>query len=216
MTILDIDPDMLTLACQIPDSVYVACSGGLDSMTVLNFLTNSKRDIAVVHIDHGTIHAADAKSFVMRESSRLGIPSRFFPINKAKGPNESDEEHWRNERYRIFKSLDRPVVTAHTLNDAMEWWIMSSLHGTSKLIPVKNENVIRPFLTVLRREIEDWAQRKEVRHIEDPSNKSREYMRNIVRHDILRYAMKVNPGFDTLIRKKYGVNTDRHRGWADL
>lgn len=194
---------MIRLLCKIPNDSYLACSGGIDSMAILNFLLNAKKNISVVHINHGTTYGAEACAFMRREVIRLGVDSHFFTIDTQRIPSQSQEEYWRNERYRIFNSFDKPVITAHHLSDAIEWWVMSSLHGQSKLIPVQNKNVIRPFLTTSKSSIVEWAKNKKIRYMDDPSNLSREHMRNVVRHDIMPHILKVNPGIETVIRKMY-------------
>lgn len=195
---------MIRLLCKIPDGAYLACSGGIDSMVVLNFLLNARRDITPIYIDHRTPHGAEAKAFMRRECCRLGIDSRYVSIDTREARDGlSPEEYWRNERYRIFNSLDKPVITAHHLNDAIEWWVMSSLHGQSKLIPVQNKNVLRPFLTTSKSSIIKWAKDKKIRYIDDPSNLSREHRRNVVRHDMMPHILEINPGIETVIRKMY-------------
>ena len=52
---------MIKLLGKIPDKIYVACSGGVDSMAALSFLNNKKRDVAVAHFDHGTEHGIRAQ-----------------------------------------------------------------------------------------------------------------------------------------------------------
>ena len=51
---------------------------------------------------------------------------------------ESLEEHWRNERYKFLHS-DDPVITGHNLDDVIEWYLFSSLHGQSKIIPSQSK-----------------------------------------------------------------------------
>lgn len=202
---------MIRLLCKIPNSAYLACSGGIDSMVVLNFLLNAKKDITPVYINHCTPHGTDAGAFVRRECVRLGVDSHYFSIDTQRDPGQSQEEYWRNERYRIFNSLDKPVITAHHLGDAIEWWVMSSLHGQSKLIPLQNKNVFRPFLATSKSSIIKWAKDKGIRYINDPSNLSREHRRNVVRHDIMPHILKVNPGIETVIKKMYYNTKEKQR-----
>ena len=55
---------MIRLLKQLPRHVNVACSGGIDSMVALDFLCKGKRDVTVVHFDHGTLHSEHARKFV--------------------------------------------------------------------------------------------------------------------------------------------------------
>lgn len=195
---------MLNLLCKIPNNCYVACSGGVDSMVLCNFLLSSKKKFTIVHIHHGTEHANDAYEFVKQYSQKNNIPM----ITKLIRPfdnimKKSCEAYWREQRYELFHSLSNNVVTAHHLDDAVEWWVFSSLHGKSKLIPMKNKNVIRPLLITEKHKILNWAKRKNVNHINDPSNLKTKYKRNLIRHNIIPDVLQVNPGIRKVIKKKY-------------
>jgi len=193
---------VIKLLGKIPDSVYVACSGGVDSMAALSFLNNGKRNVKVAHFDHGTLHAGDAQSFVENYCSGQGLELAVGTVSRSRRKDESREEFWRNERYRFFKTLGLPVITAHHLNDVAEWWVFSSLHGESKLIPYSNDAVLRPFLLTPKLELARWAKHRSVPFVTDPSNKNLAYMRNRIRHKIMPQCLKVNPGLEKVLRKK--------------
>ena len=163
---------MIKLLGKVPNKIYLACSGGVDSMAALSFLNNKKRNVSVAHFDHGTEHGIKAQDFVKEYCAKNNIPLKVSSVSRKKMPSESREEYWRNERYAFFKSLDAPVVTAHHLNDVAEWWVFSSLHGESKLIPYKNENVIRPFLMTSKQELIGWCNHHNVPYVKDPTNQN--------------------------------------------
>ena len=52
--------NMINILGSIPKKVTVACSGGPDSMAVLDFLVKGKKDITVAHFNHGTDHGNEA------------------------------------------------------------------------------------------------------------------------------------------------------------
>ena len=193
---------MIKLLGKIPDAVYVACSGGPDSMAVLDFLNNGRRNVKVAHFDHGTQHADSARKFVVDYCKKNKIKYVLGTVERKRLNTESREEYWRNERYRFFKSLNAPVVTAHHLDDVAEWWIFSSLHGESKLMPYSNGSVIRPFLMNTKEQLLQWNRHKGVKSVNDPTNRNLAYMRNLIRHRILPQCVKVNPGLNKVLRKK--------------
>lgn len=199
---------MFQLTTSIPQNCFVACSGGIDSMVLLDFVQNARKGQgktlpSVVYFNHGTAHGKEAEAFVRAECKERNLELIVKNIASEKRSEDSWEEYWRNERYDVFNSLPGTVLTAHHLNDAVEWWVFTSLHGCGKLIPTVNQNVSRPLLATSKDEIISWANRKDVRFINDPSNESRKYARNIIRHDIMFYALKVNPGLETVVRKMY-------------
>lgn len=193
---------MIRLLGNIPNDCYVAVSGGVDSMVCLDFLLNGRYTPTVAYFDHGTEHGADAKEFVNEVCESNKIPLVVSQISREREKGESKEEYWRNERLNFFHGLDKPVITAHHLDDVLEWWIFSSLHGESKLIPYSNKNIIRPFLLTAKKDIIEWSIKKGVGHIVDPSNANESYMRNLIRHKIVPHAMRVNPGLRSVLRKK--------------
>lgn len=193
---------MLRLMNEIPNNFYLAVSGGIDSMVALDFFRKGKKTFKVAHFDHGTIFGQKAKNFVTQYCEKHKIPYIVGRLYDQRHPGLSQEEHWRNERHKFFNSLQDTVVTVHHLQDVMEWWIFSSLHGEGKIIPYKNKNVIRPFLLVEKKDIINWAKRKDVPYMDDPSNQDEKYMRSIIRHKILPESLRVNPGLGKVLKKK--------------
>ena len=193
---------MIRLLEKVPDRVYLACSGGADSMAALDFLNNGRRNVTVAHFNHGTPHSEIADSFVTSYCKSSSIPMVKKAISREKNPRESWEEYWSDCRNSFFNSLDAPVVTAHHLDDVCEWWVFTSLHGNPRLIPSKNKNVLRPFLTTPKSSLVSWCDRRRVPYVEDPSNNDNKHHRNLIRNNIMKHAFKINPGLHKTIFKK--------------
>jgi len=196
---------MIQLLGRVPDNITVAVSGGPDSMAALDFLNNRKRNVSVLYFNHCTEHGYEAKKFVRNYCLQRGIGLLEGKIRTKKPSDMSWEEFWRVERYKYFKKhSDRPIITAHHLNDVVEWWVYTALHGETKIIPYENQdyNIIRPFLLTPKIELVDWCDRKNVPYLIDPSNESRDHMRNIIRHDMMSSILSVNPGVEKVLRKK--------------
>ncbi len=191
---------MIRLACKIPIEVVLACSGGRDSMSALEFLVRGKRRVTVAYFNHGTPHGDEAEEFVRDFCSSRSIPcvvGRYPHVGKA------SEAAWRQARYEFFSEFDAPVITAHHLKDAVEWWIFSALRGNPTLTPILREDVpvLRPFLLTSPEEL--WDRFAEYPHIEDPTNDSDDHKRNIIRNHILQDALRVNPGLFTTVKNLY-------------
>ena len=192
---------MIKLQGKLPRNLFVACSGGIDSMAALDFLRRN-HEVTVCYFDHGTDHSRRAFDFLVEYTAQQGLPLMHSKILRDKHKDESWEEFWRDQRYRFLHKLRGPVVTAHHLDDCVETWIMSSLNGTGKWIPYRRDNVVRPFRLNRKRELELWANLKGVPHIEDDSNRDTCYTRNYVRHEMMPHVLRVNPGIHKTIRKK--------------
>ena len=193
---------MIKILGSIPRKITVACSGGVDSMVLLDFLRRN-HTVEAAFFNHGTESSKLAQEFLSEFCSRTEIKLHLGLISTtSRGPGQSPEEFWREERYRFLEQFES-VATAHHLDDVAETWVWSSLHGTSSLIPYRRGNVFRPLLLNRKYDLEDWARRKNVEWIEDNSNNDTGYTRNYIRHELMAGVLRVNPGIHTMLRKKW-------------
>lgn len=198
---------MIHLLGRLPiEDFYVAVSGGMDSMTLMHFLLKGKRKFTALYFNHLTDHGREAREFVREQTAKLGVnleEGQLYPgdLNLRK----SREENFRECRYAFLKRYSEkgPILMAHHLNDAIETYVMTALHGKPRVIPYRNEeyNVIRPFLATPRSEIKKWAENNGVEWIEDPSNKDTSYDRNYVRHEMMPHIRRISPGIETIVEK---------------
>ena len=203
---------MIRLLGKIPRKVTLACSGGADSMAVLDFLGNGKKDITVAHFNHGTEYGEEAQEFLEEFCQKRDIKFVSQAISMNKPHCKSWEEWWRDCRYDFLRTFDSPIITAHHLTDSAEWWIFSSLNGTSRLIPYRNGKVIRPFLITPKSTLLRWCKNRNVPFLEDPGNLDMKYCRSRIRHNILPEALEINPGLLTVVKKKILEEFERNNG----
>ena len=190
---------MIKITVPLPKQVTIACSGGVDSMAIVDFLSR-KHDVTIAHFNHRTQHGEEASKFVSSYCSENNIPMLYGSPRSQKSSKESQEEYWRRERYDFLSGLG-PVITCHHLDDCVETYIWSSLHGTPKVIPLTRNNVLRPFLTTRKQDLVYWCESHNVPWIEDESNKNSRYTRNYIRNELMPHALHVNPGLHTLVKK---------------
>lgn len=180
----------------------LACSGGVDSMAIADFYRSGNKNFDIAYFNHGTPQSEKMHNFVELYAEGYLIPFHTKKISRSRHKDESLEEYWRNERYSWLNSFDCPVVTCHHLDDCVETWIFSSLHGNPKLISMRNKNVVRPFLTTRKQVLIDWCKQHNVSWVEDESNKDVSFPRNRIRHCIVPQALSVNPGLHKVVKKK--------------
>ncbi len=181
------------------DLVYVAVSGGMDSMALLHaFLTLSQTyvplRIKAVHVNHGVRGAeADRDEQLVRDYCAQNNVE--LVVKRLQGmPSTASEEVLRDARYRAFEELlqDTPqarLATAHTLDDNIETFLMrlgkgSSLRGLTG-IPLKRGSFIRPFLRFSRGQIEAYVKENAIPYVFDSSNADAHYLRNRIRQQLL-------------------------------
>lgn len=196
---------MITIQGKLDRTVYVGVSGGVDSMAVVDFLMKNHK-VNLMFFDHGNETSLEERRFLEDRYApsidHAGMNLEIGNITRLKNKSESWEEYWRVQRYEWFHSFDFPIITCHHLDDCVETWIFTSLHGESRIIPYANRNVIRPFRLNRKTEFTNWCRNKNVPWVEDTSNEDTTYMRNFIRHEIAPKALVVNPGIHKVVRKK--------------
>ena len=195
---------MIRIIGKIPKRVTVACSGGVDSMVFVDFLLKGNRKVDLAYFNHDTGHSREAERFVKQYAAKNNLILTVGRVRGSKG-SRSLEEFWRDERYEFLESLgSNYIITCHHLDDVVETWLFTSFHGESKLIPHKRgDKIYRPFLMTEKSSILNYANRKVIDWIEDPSNRmTKNIMRNHIRHNVMPQVLKVNPGIRKTIRKK--------------
>lgn len=187
-------------------------------MFAADFFVRGKKNFSLAYFDHGTGNIHGALPIIQEYASKHGLRVHVGKIQTDKPARESLEEHWRKERYKWLFSLGHDVVTCHHLNDLAETFLLSSMHGAAKFIyshlydfhivgfgskETKPLSIYRPFLTNPKQSLIDWCVRNGVKWFEDSSNEDVLHPRNRVRHNILPEVLKINPGFLTVIKKKF-------------
>lgn len=190
---------MIRLLKKLPRNITVAFSGGVDSVAAVDFLKRN-HNVNCAFFHHDTQNSERAYKFVTEFCKGRSIKLNVGYINKNRPAKKSLEEHWRDERYKFLEKFDT-VVTAHHLNDCIETYLWSSIHGDSKIIPYQRKNVIRPFLLNPKQELIDWCKRKDLYWIEDLSNDDDTFMRNYIRKHLVPHAYHVNPGIEKVIKR---------------
>lgn len=201
------------------ETVVIGVSGGADSLGLLYILRELKEydlKLIVSHLNHG-IRPNEAKrdaEFVEQIARRLDLP---FELREAdvlglkKSSHFSLEEAGRILRYKFFREVlnkyhSQKIATAHTLDDQAETVLMRLIKGSgpsglSGIPPVSEGYIIRPLVETPKLEIENYLKSKGIRWVEDSTNKSKVFLRNRIRHELIPELQKYNPKIkETLAR----------------
>jgi tRNA(Ile)-lysidine synthetase-like protein len=191
---------MIRLLGKIPKGEFgLACSGGVDSMAIANFLLNGGYYPHILYFNHNTEHGDLAEKFVTDYCRRHNLK---LSIGRTELKPESNKEKiWSDLRYDFFSKFDFPIITCHHLDDCIETYLFSCLRGFQSVIPYSKGNVIRPFLLNEKSVFHNWCINRKVPFIEDESNSCVDYSRNRIRHNIVPEALLVNPGLKTVVKK---------------
>ena len=206
---------MIKLLGSLPrnKTISIAFSGGVDSVVALDFISR-RHDVEILYCNHGSADptANQMGHFAQQMGDLYGCEVITGNNHYDKKPEESLEEYWRNCRYEWFDTMpDKFIVTGHHLDDCVETWVWSSMHGTPKTIPYKrNENVYRPFLLNKKSELEAWQEKNNLVYMKDPMNSDNKRTRNYIRNVMMPHCLHVNPGLHKVVKKKVLIDSEKH------
>ena len=205
----------LRAACALPSAggLALACSGGLDSIVLLDLAAAHRRRtgqvLTVLHLDHGLRpeSAADA-AFVEAAAVHLGLPCLTHRANLRTGPGL--EARARDARYAFLVDAARSVgarhvLTAHHRDDQVESIVLRLLRGAGprglRGMPASRRlasglRLLRPLLHVRRELLRAHAEGAGLAWREDLTNADLTLARNRVRHALLPRLRAILPDAD--------------------
>lgn len=184
------------------EHVICACSGGADSVALLYgmYLLRDRLDIrlSAAHFNHH-LRAEESdrdEQFVRALCEHLQI-ELFVGQGEVTPGKKGLEAAAREARYAYFRTLDGVVATAHTADDNAETVLMHLVRGTGLkglggIAPVA-DGLIRPMLTVTRREVLAFLREYHLRYVTDSTNESDAFLRNRLRHHVMPLLKEENP-----------------------
>lgn len=201
--------------CHAGDRLLVACSGGADSMALLHYLYQQQENLGIfvsaVHVNH-MLRGEDAygdRRFVEEFCKKRNIPVYAIDIPI---PSILEEERGnmqavcRRERYAYFEQVMlnknyTKLVVAHQADDQIESVLMALIRGSHDIgmqgikrrRSFANGELIRPFLSVTRADIQEYLEAYNQDYREDSSNKKDSYTRNRMRHHVVPLLRNENP-----------------------
>lgn len=192
------------------DKVLVGCSGGADSMLLLDYLLSVKEkygiEVEVAHVEHGirSQESIDDAEFVKNYCKDRFIPFHFLAIdavNESKKQGMGVEEYSRNRRYEFFNSIEcDKIATAHNRNDNIETVLFRIARGTGLKgacgIPPVRGKIIRPLIEMSSQDIRELCLSRNIYHRVDSTNSDINYSRNFIRKKIVPLMNDVNSDFE--------------------
>ncbi len=191
-----------------PRKIWLACSGGLDSMVLMHTLAGMGPEVGEMEVLHvnfrlrGEESEEDA-SFVRESSQALGLKCQILQVERQSHPvDQRGVQEWARElRYGWFDSLMQKgdyLALAHHADDLVETILMRIARGAhlTQLLAMEEMrgNRWRPFIELPREIIQNEAVQQKIIHREDSSNAKLVYTRNVIRHRILPELEALYPG----------------------
>lgn len=199
------------------ERILAAVSGGPDSLGLLLFLHDIAEQeglsVGCCLVQHHLREEAEEEArYVERICEQLGIPffrRDVYVEEKRRLGGGSVETVARTLRYEALREVRKEagytvIALAHHADDQAETILFhllrgSGVRGLSGMAP-KHEELIRPFLTVTKKEIEDFLTVFPYAPCHDATNDELDATRNRIRHQLLPEMLSYNPNLVETLR----------------
>lgn len=195
------------------DLYFIAVSGGVDSMLLMELMFQEKLPIHVLHVNyHLRGIASEEDELLVRnycKSNNIPITVESIYLKEklvTNGGNLQNEA--RKVRYDFFhKKLNETqnsmLVLAHHFNDQLETFFLqlfrkSGIAGLSGMKSVNNK-LLRPLLNFEKEEVYELANERKISWREDKSNAKNDYNRNRLRNEIIPFLSAEIPSLENSI-----------------
>ena len=202
----------------------LAFSAGIDSSALFFLMIENRIPFDIAIVDYGIRkeskeEVAHAKALAKRYGLRCHtIEAPRFVSNF--------EAQARTFRYDFFETLIREydydnLLTAHQLNDRLEWLLMrlckgagvEEMVGMDSVTPKEGYTLVRPLLSYTKAQLLDYLRAHDYPYFVDRSNAEQHYERNRFRNAfsdplIAQYADGIRRSFDYLQADKRRLQKD--------
>lgn len=195
----------------------LAFSGGVDSSALYNILKENNVSFDIAIVNYGLRESAKYEVEYAERLARKNGHS-VFVLSVSLNGESNIEKKARDIRYDFFESLidihhyDN-LITAHQLNDRLEWFLMKLSRGSGiesmmsmgrnykkRTLNGVEYNIIRPLLDISREKIYEYLKKENITFFEDESNSGLDYERNRMRHN---YSNRFLSEFETGVQKSF-------------
>lgn len=173
----------------------LAFSAGVDSSALFFLLLkqNIPFDIAIVNYNV-RVQSKDEVNYAKELALKY---NKQIYIKDIKLESTSNfEKTARDIRYKFFEDIIdensyETLITAHQLNDKLEWFLMQftkgaglvELIGFNEFEQKENYKVYKPLLEITKEELENFLKQENIKYFIDNSNFDEKYKRNYFRHN---------------------------------
>lgn len=142
--------------------------------------------------------------------TQLDVPLSVIEVNARPAKGESPEAAARHARYNALAEVlgkGDVMLTAQHARDQTETVFLQLLRGAGprglsampELVALGEGHLCRPLRDIRYTELRDYAQKQALQWMEDPSNDSTRYDRNLLRQDVLPLLRQRWPSLDSTV-----------------
>lgn len=184
----------------------IGVSGGPDSMALLHVFYRLDVVAHVIHINYGKRGRESDKDadLVEHQSKKWNIDCQIIEADPAEADNKNFQQWARRIRYAAFEhkmevlSADG-IALAHHQDDQIETILQKQFRGAAleswSAMHEWNGHLLRPFLSITKKDILEYCQKFEIPYRTDASNLESDFARNFLRNKWLPQLEEFFPGW---------------------
>ncbi|WP_368029423.1 tRNA lysidine(34) synthetase TilS [Arcobacter sp. s6] len=173
----------------------LAFSAGVDSTALFFLLLEQDIPFDIAIVDYNL--REQSKEEISYAKELANKYSKNIYIKNIEILNHSNfEKNARDIRYAFFKEIIHEhsyenLITAHQLNDKLEWFMMQlskgagliELIGFNEFEQKETYKIYKPLLNITKDDLEIYLQKNNLKYFIDESNFNEKYKRNFFRHN---------------------------------
>lgn len=173
----------------------LAFSAGVDSVALFFLLLEQNISFDIAIVDYNLrVQSKDEISYAKELALKYNKTIFIKDVNLKN--NSNFEKIARDIRYSFFKEIIlnekyENLITAHQLNDKLEWFLMQlskgaglvELIGFNEFEQKENYKIYKPLLNITKDELENYLKINNHKYFIDESNFDEKYTRNFFRHN---------------------------------
>ena len=190
----------------------LAFSAGVDSVALFFLLLEQNISFDIAIVDYNVrVQSKDEVNYA--KELALKYNKQIF-IKEVKLETTSNfEKTARDIRYKFFEEIILEdsyeiLITAHQLNDKLEWFLMQlskgaglvELIGFNEFEQKNNYKIYKPLLNITKDELENYLKMNNHKYFIDESNFDEKYKRNFFRHNFSNLFLQ---NFSSGVKKSF-------------
>ncbi|WP_122893934.1 tRNA lysidine(34) synthetase TilS [Arcobacter peruensis] len=173
----------------------LAFSAGIDSSALFFLLLEKDIDFDIAIVNYNTrVESKEELQYAKDLAKKYN--KKIFCKEVELQSKSNFEKTARDIRYSFFKEIIQNnnyeiLITAHQLNDKLEWFLMQLSKGAGLIeligfneFEIKDTyKIYKPLLTISKEELENYLKKRDIKYFIDSSNSDEKYKRNYFRHN---------------------------------
>lgn len=195
--------------------VIVGVSGGADSVALLDILHALRYECVIAHCNfHLRGEESNRDAFFVEglckkynlKYERIDFDTEAYAVTHSISIEMAARELRYNwfEQIRVIHLADA-IAVAHHRDDSVETILLNLIRGTGIKgltgISPQNGYVVRPLLSLSRKEILNYLEERNISYVEDSTNNEDLYIRNKIRLNIIPQMESINPSVKNAVAR---------------